>query len=68
MLDCRPPLLPVSIDISGVDLSAIRAPAVSAGAVVLPPERELLFGGGGGGLTWFDLSGVGCYSTGGPGH
>ena len=67
VLDCHPPLLPVSMDISGVDLSAIRALAVSAGAVVLPPERELLFGGGGG-LTWFDLSGVGCYSTGGPRH
>ena len=36
VLDCRPPLLPVSKDISGVDLSAIRAPAVSAGAGVLP--------------------------------
>ena len=31
MLDCRPPLLPVSMDIS---------------AGVLPPEREQLFGGG----------------------
>ena len=46
VLDCRPPLLPVSMDISGVDLLAIRAPAVSAGAGVLPPDREQLFGGG----------------------
>ena len=46
VLDCRPPLLPVSMDISGVDLSAILAPAVSVGAGVLPPEREQLFGGG----------------------
>ena len=45
VLDCRPPLLPVSMDISGVDLLAIRAPAVSAGAGVLPPDSEQLFGG-----------------------
>ena len=54
VLDCHPPpppppLLPVSMDIGGVDLSAIRAPAVSAGAGVFPLEREQLFGGGGGG-------------------
>ena len=49
ILDCRPPLLPVSMDIGGVDLSAIRAPAMSAEAGVLPPEREQSFGGGGGG-------------------
>ena len=30
VFDCRPPLLPVSMDISGVDLSAIRLPAMSA--------------------------------------
>ena len=46
VLDCRPSLLPVSMDMSGVHLSAIQALAVSAGAVVLPPERELLFDGG----------------------
>ena len=46
VLDFRPPLLPVSMDISGVDLSATRAPAVSAGAGVLPLEREQLFGEG----------------------
>ena len=50
VLDCRPPLLPVSMDISDVDLSAIRAPAVSAEAGVFPPEREQSFGGGGGDL------------------
>ena len=49
VLDCRPPLLPVLMDISGVDLSAIRAPAVSARAGVFPLECEQLFGGGGGG-------------------
>ena len=29
VLDCRPPLLPVSMDIRGVDLSAGQLPAVS---------------------------------------
>ena len=48
VLICHPPLLPVSMDISGVDLSAIRVPAMSADVDVLPPEREPLFGGGGG--------------------
>ena len=46
ILDCRPPLLPVSMDISGVDLSAVRLRAVSAGVDVLPHEREPLFSGG----------------------
>ena len=49
VLDCRPPLLPLSMDISGVDLSAIRASAMSADAGAFPPEREQSFGGGGGG-------------------
>ena len=57
VLDCRPPLLPVSMDIIGVDLSAIRVPAVLAGVDVLPHEREPLFGGGG--LAWINLSGAG---------
>ena len=60
VLDCRPPLLPVSMDISGVDLSAGRLPAVSAGVDVLPHEREPLFRGG------IDLSGAWCCSTSGP--
>ena len=51
VLDCRPPLLPVSMDISGVDLSAGRLSAVSAGVDVLPHERAPLFSGGGGGGT-----------------
>ena len=51
MFDCRPPLLPVSMDISGVDVSVIRASAVSAEAAAFPPEREQSFGGGGGGFT-----------------
>ena len=48
VLDCRPPLLPVSMDISEVDLSAGRFPVVSAGVDMLPHEREALFSGGGG--------------------
>ena len=40
VFDCRPPLLPVSMDISGVDMSVIRASAVSAEAAAFPPERE----------------------------
>ena len=48
VLDCRPSLLPVSMDISGVDLSVIRAPAMFAEAGAFPPEREQSFGGGGG--------------------
>ena len=47
VFDCRPPLLPVSMDISGVDVSVIRASAVSAEDAAFPPEREQSFGGGG---------------------
>ena len=50
VLYCRPRLLPVSMDISGVDLSAIRAPPMSAEAGAFPPEREQSLGGGGGDL------------------
>ena len=34
------------MDISGVDLSVIRASAVSAEAAAFPPEREQPFGEG----------------------
>ena len=64
VLDCRPPLLPVSMDISGVDLSAGPVPAVSAGMDVLLHGPEPLSSGGG--LSWIDLSGAGCCSTSGP--
>ena len=47
VFDCRPPLLPVSMNISGVDVSVSRASAVSAEAAAFPPEREQSFGGGG---------------------
>ena len=50
VLDCRPPLLPVTMDISGVDLSAGWLLAVSAGVDVLPSEHAPSFGGG----TWLD--------------
>ena len=50
MFDGHPLLLPVSMDISGVDVSVIRASAVSAEAAAFPPEREQSFGGGGGDL------------------
>ena len=63
VLDCRPPLLPVSMAISGVDLSAIRVPAVSAGVDVLPPNGSRCSVGG---LAWINLSGAGCCSTHGP--
>ena len=47
LLDCRPPLLPVSMDIRGVELSAGRLPAMSAGMDGLLPGREPLSNGGG---------------------
>ena len=46
VLDCLPPLLPVSMDINGVDLSAIRDSTMSAEAGAFPPEREQSFVGG----------------------
>ena len=58
VLDCRPPLLPVSMDIRGVDLLAGRLPAVSASMDVFFPRRE--------GVTGINLSGVWCGSIGGP--
>ena len=48
VLDCRPPLLPVSMDIRGVDLLAGQLPAVSAGMDVLLHGREPMSRGGGG--------------------
>ena len=45
-----PPLLPVSMDIIDVDLSAIRTSTMSAGAGAFPPEGEQSFVGGGGDL------------------
>ena len=59
VLDCRPPLLPVSMDIHGVDLSA-------AMDGLLPGREQLSIGGGGGGLVGVYLSGAWCDSFGGP--
>ena len=47
VLDCQPALLPVSMDISGVDLSAVRFPAVSTAMDGFLPGREQLSTGGG---------------------
>ena len=54
VLDCRPPLLPISINIRDEDLLAGRLPAVSAGMDVLPHGSEPLSSGGG------DLLGLIC--------
>ena len=48
VFDCRPPLMPVSLDITGIDMPTIRSSVLSTGADVVPPEREQSFGGGGG--------------------
>ena len=65
VFDCQPPLLPVSMDIRGVDLSAGRLPAVSACVDMLPSKRGPSFSGGGG-LGWIDQSGAWRCSTSGP--
>ena len=55
------------MEISGVDLTAVRFPAVSTAMDGLLPGREQLStGGGGGGLVGTHLSGAGCDSFGGP--
>ena len=43
VFDCRPALLPVSVDLSGIDMRASRSAICSAESVFVPPE----FGGGG---------------------
>ena len=48
VLDCCPPLLPVSMDIRGIDMSTGRVPAASTGVDVLFPGREPSSNGGGG--------------------
>ena len=49
VFDCRPPLMPVLMDITDIDMSTIRSSVLFAGSDVIPPEREQSFGGGGGG-------------------
>ena len=65
VIACRPPLLPVSMDIRGVDLLAGRLPAMSAAMDGLLPGRRPLSNGGGG-LIGTHLSGAWCDSFGGP--
>ena len=48
VFDCRPPLLPVSLDLSGVGRLSGLPPAVSAGVEVPPSEHDLSFSVGGG--------------------
>ena len=46
VLDCRPPLWPAAINVSGVDLSEIHSSTMAIEADAVPPEREQSFGGG----------------------
>ena len=46
VFDCRPALLPVSVDVSGIDMLAFQS--IIPPAVVAPPDLEQQFGGGGG--------------------
>ena len=62
VFDCRPQVLPGAIDVSGTELAEIRSTTRAGVATAAPPEREQSFGGGG--LAEFDMSGVGCGSTG----
>ena len=49
VFDCRPALLPVSLDVSGIDMLAVRSSIPPAKTDVVPPKHEQPFGGGGGG-------------------
>ena len=48
VFDCRPALLPVSVNVSGIDMRASRSAISPAESVLVPPELERHFGGGGG--------------------
>ena len=39
VFDCRPALLPVSLDVSGIDMLAVRSLVRPAKTDVAPPER-----------------------------
>ena len=45
VFDCRPALLPVSVEVSGIDMRAVRYAISPAESVVVPPELEQQFGG-----------------------
>ena len=47
VFDCRPALLPVSVDVSGIDMLAVRSAIPPAKPVPVPPKFEQQFGGGG---------------------
>ena len=55
VFDCRPALLPVSVNVSGIDMRAARSAISPAESVLVPPELEQQFGGGGADL--FDYIG-----------
>ena len=45
VFDCRPAVLPVSVDVSGIDMRTVRPAKPPAEPVVVPLEREQQFGG-----------------------
>ena len=45
MFDCRPAILPVSVDASGIDMRTVRPAEPPAEPVVVPAERKQQFGG-----------------------
>ena len=45
VFDCRPALLPVSVDVSGIAMRAVRSAIPPVEPVVVPPELEQQFGG-----------------------
>ena len=45
VFDCGPALLPVSVDVSGIDMLAFRSMIPPAKSVVVPPDLEHQFGG-----------------------
>ena len=47
VFNCHPALLPVSLDVSGIDMRAVRPLIPPAKSVVVPPIHEQQFGGGG---------------------
>ena len=47
VFDCRPALLPVSMEVSGIDMLAFRSMIPPAKSVVVPSDLEHQFGGGG---------------------
>ena len=48
VFDCRPALLPVSLDVSVIDMGTARPSIPPAKSVIVPPVHEQQFGGGGG--------------------